>query len=199
MEIENLVLNFCQMSDSGNTSEANEVFGEIVINIKPTLEKLIQKKTTKNQYSQFGDDILQAVLQGVHKSLKNPNRRWIKGKIKGCATFKTWASSLVNFKYTDALRKESRHQRNKQGLEELEKIQKESKNLGPLELLSYKEFKETIFAEIGKLPEVPRKILLKSLEGFKGVEIANELNQTPVYVSRNLRNARRHILETMTF
>jgi len=136
----------------------------------------------------------------IHKQLSNPKRRWIREKVINgrIATFESWASSFVKFKSIDVSRKEKRHHRKRKEFE-FAKVDKASSDLGPLDILAYEDFKNRVFGQIGKLPELPKKMMIRSIEGYNGVEIASDLNTTGVEVSRNLQRARILLLESKTF
>ena len=191
---------FYQLIDNGQISEANAFFTGIYNHLKPALEKRIIDRVGIKAFSNIGDDILQTVFTNIHKQLSNPKRRWIRGKVINgrIATFESWASSFVKFKSIDVSRKEKRHHRKRKEFE-FAKVDKASSDLGPLDILAYEDFKNKVFGQIGKLPELPKNTMVRSIEGYNGVEIARELNITGVEVSRNLHRARILLLETKTF
>lgn len=104
----------------------------------------------------------------------------------------------MKFKSIDVSRKEKRHHRKRKEFE-FAKVDKASSDLGPLDILAYEDFKNRVIGQIGKLPELPKNTMIRSIEGYNGVEIARELNITGVEVSRNLQRARILLLETKTF
>ena len=191
---------FYQLIDNGQISEANAFFTGIYNHLKPALEKRIIDRVGIKAFTNIGDDILQTVFTNIHKQLSNPKRRWIRGKIINgrIATFESWASRFVKFKSIDVSRKEKRHHRKRKEFE-FAKVDKASADLGPLDILAYEDFKNRVFGQIGKLPELPKNTMVRSIEGYNGVEIARELNITGVEVSRNLHRARILLLETKTF
>ena len=191
---------FYQLIDNGQISEANAFFTGIYNHLKPALEKRIIDRVGIKAFTNIGDDILQTVFTNIHKQLSNPKRRWIRGKIINgrIATFESWASSFVKFKSIDVSRKEKRHHRKRKEFE-FAKVDKASSDLGPLDILAYEDFKNRVIGQIGKLPELPKNTMVRSIEGYNGVEIARELNITGVEVSRNLHRARILLLETKTF
>ena len=71
--------------------------------------------------------------------------------------------------------------------------------MDPLDILAYEDYKRKVLDQIGRLPETPKKMLLRSIEGQNGVQIAKEFNTTGVEVSRNLKKARNLLLESKTF
>jgi|688.fasta_scaffold82618_7 DNA-directed RNA polymerase specialized sigma24 family protein len=191
---------FYQLIDNGQISEANAFFTGIYNHLKPALEKRIIDRVGIKAFTNIGDDILQTVFTNIHKQLSNPKRRWIRGKVINgrIATFESWASSFVKFKSIDVSRKEKRHHRKRKEFE-FAKVDKASSDLGPLDILAYEDFKNRVFGQIGKLPELPKKMMIRSIEGYNGVEIARDLNITGVEVSRNLQRARNLLLESKTF
>ena len=191
---------FYQLIDNGQISEANAFFTGIYNHLKPALEKRIIDRVGIKAFTNIGDDILQTVFTNIHKQLSNPKRRWIRDKVINgrIATFESWASSFVKFKSIDVSRKEKRHHRKRKEFE-FAKVDKASSDLGPLDILAYEDFKNRVIGQIGKLPELPKNTMVRSIEGYNGVEIARELNITGVEVSRNLHRARILLLETKTF
>lgn len=191
---------YYQLIDNGQISEANAFFAEIYNHLKPSLEKRIIDKIGIKAFSNIGDDILQTVFTNIHKQLANPKRRWIRGKVVNgrIATFETWAGSFVKFKSIDGSKKEQRHHRKREKFE-FTKVNKASSDLGPLDILAYEDFKNKVFGQIGKLPDLPKEMMIRSIEGCSGVEIARDLNTTGVDVCRNLQRARNLLLESKTF
>lgn len=191
---------FYSLVDSGNITEANKVFDKIYYHLKPLIEKRIRSRIGASMFSDIGDDILQNVFSNIYKQLSTPNNRWINGKVlKGrIATFETWARGFVKFKSIDGVKKEKRHHRKRKDFE-FARIEKASSNLDPLDILAYEDYKRKVLDQIGRLPETPKKMLLRSIEGRNGVEIAKEFNTTGVEVSRNLKKARNLLLESKTF
>ncbi|MBJ7497738.1 MAG: sigma-70 family RNA polymerase sigma factor, partial [Gemmataceae bacterium] len=148
---------FYQLIDNGQISEANAFFTGIYNHLKPALEKRIIDRVGIKAFTNIGDDILQTVFTNIHKQLSNPKRRWIRGKVINgrIATFESWASSFVKFKSIDVSRKEKRHHRKRKEFE-FAKVDKASSDLGPLDILAYEDFKNRVFGQIGKLPELPK-------------------------------------------
>ncbi len=175
---------FCQLSDNGNVAEANEVFNEIDKELRPDLKNTVLAMISKKEFRKYSEDIVQEIIFSIFKSLKDPNKRWVANRLingNQPAIFKTWAYSFIRFKSIDSFRKEKRHFENPIAFEILVS-KKVAKGMSPLDIVVCNESIERIYKVIGILPE--GKLLIRRLDGFKGVETAREYGMTPVQVSR---------------
>lgn len=197
MDLEQLVGDYCNMIDGEKKYDkvkADQIFESIWKQLKPSFEKGISWRIGPKAFSNFGDDILQDAYLGLYKSLSDPNKRWIKGKLKNnrSATFTTWAASFVKFKAKDGCRKEKRHNRNRL-MFELAK-DKASSSMGPLDIIAYEEFNSKILSQIEQIPdELSKKMLTRSNQGISGVDIAKEFETNGVRVSRILKKTREYL------
>lgn len=200
MDLEQLVDDFCSIIDSVGSENSNEkekadqIFRTICEKLSPSFKMNIRSRLGFKTFRNIGDDILQDAYTGLYKSLSDPNKRWVKGKIKNgrVARFKTWAEKFVKFKSIDGYRKEKRHNRKRVNFELAN--DRVSSGISPLDLISIEELNLKNITAIQEISDdLTKNVLLQSIQGKRGVEIAMEFNTTPVRVSRILKKAKSYL------